>query len=81
MEGKSTYQLTGLSYIVKKGHSLLILKRIWMNHHLKKIVNYIEMDIRDYLSLPETKGQKIQNDNYTTQFLLRNEKTFLTISN
>ncbi len=80
MEGKSTYQLTGLSYIVKKGHTYVDIKTDFEKQPSEEIRSYIEVKIQEYLSLQETKEQ-IQNDKYTIQFLLKNGETFLTIQN
>ncbi|MBD7939443.1 DUF4030 domain-containing protein [Cytobacillus sp. Sa5YUA1] len=80
MAGKSTYQLTGVSYRVKNGHSYVSIKTDWDKPPSEEIIQEIELAIQEYLALPETKEQ-IQNDNYTIQFLLMNEKSFVKITN
>ena len=80
MAGKSTYQLTGVSYIVKKGHSYVSIKTDLDKPPSEEIIQEIELAIQEYVALPEVKEQ-IQNDNYTIQFLLENEKSFVRITN
>lgn len=80
MAGKSTYQLTGASYKVKKGHSYVSIKTDLDTPPSEEIIQEIKLAIQGYLASPETK-EKIQNDNYTIQFLLKNEKAFLKITN
>jgi len=80
MSGKSTYQLKGFSFKVKKGHSYVSLKTDLDTPPSKEIIQEIELALQNYLTLPETKEQ-IQNDNYTIQFLLKNEKSFIKIAN
>ncbi|MCA1057524.1 DUF4030 domain-containing protein [Rossellomorea aquimaris] len=80
MAGKSTYQLKGLSYKVKKGHSY-----VWIKTNLDKPlpqeqIGEIEKAVQEYLTLPEIKEQ-ILNDDYTIEFLLRNGKSFVEIKN
>ncbi|WP_391122418.1 DUF4030 domain-containing protein [Psychrobacillus sp. L3] len=80
MAGKSIYQLTGVSYKVKKGHSYVWIKTDLDELPSEEIVREIELAIQEYFALPETKEQ-IQNDNYTIQLLLKNEKPFVKITN
>ena len=80
MAGKSTYQLTGVSYKVKKGHSYVLLQTDLDKPPSEEIIQEIELAIQEYLSLPEMK-ENIQNDNYTIQLLLKNEKSFVKITN
>ncbi|WNF23418.1 DUF4030 domain-containing protein [Mesobacillus jeotgali] len=80
MAGKSTYQLTGVSYKVKKRHSYVSIKTDLDKPPSEEIIQEIELAIQEYLALPETKEQ-IQNDNYTIQLLLKNQKAFVKITN
>lgn len=80
MAGKSTYQLTGLSYKVRKGHSYVSIKTDLDNPPSEEIIQEIKLAIQGYLALPETQEQ-IKNDNYTIQLLLKNEKSFVKITN
>ena len=80
MAGKSTYQLTGVSYKVRKGHSYVSIKTDLDKPPSGEIIEEIQLAIQEYLALPETKEQ-IQNDNYTIQLLLKNGKSFVEITN
>jgi predicted amino acid-binding ACT domain protein len=80
MAGKSTYQLTGVSYKVKKGHSYVSIKTDLDKPPSEELTQEIELAIQEYLALPETQEQ-IQNDNYTIQLLLKNEKSLVKITN
>lgn len=80
MAGKSTYQLSGLSYKVRKGHSYVSLKTNFEEPPSKEVIQEIETAIKDYLALPETQ-EEIKNDDYTIQFLLKNKKAFIKITN
>lgn len=80
MAGKSTYQLTGLSYKVRKGHSYVSIKTDLNQPPSEEIIKEIEKAVQDYLALPETK-EVIQDDKYTVQFLLKNEESFIKITN
>ncbi|QGG52239.1 DUF4030 domain-containing protein [Lysinibacillus pakistanensis] len=81
MAGKSTYQLTGLSYKVRKGHSYVSIKTDFNQPPSEEIIKEIEKAVQDYLALPETK-EVIQDDKYTVQFLLKNEEeSFIKITN
>ncbi len=79
MAGKSTYQLTGVSYKVRKGHSYVSLKTDFEEKPSEEIIQEIELAIKDYLVLPEIKEQ-IQNDDYTIQLLLKNGQSFIKIT-
>lgn len=79
MVGKSTYQLTGLSYKVKDGHSYVSIKTDYNEPPSKEIIQEIELSIKEYLSLPETR-EYIKNDEYTIHLLLKNGKDFIEIS-
>jgi hypothetical protein len=80
MAGKSTYRLTGVSYKVKEGHSYVSIKTDFNKPPSEGVIQEMELAIQEYLALPETKEQ-IHNDNYTIQFLLKNEKSFVKITN
>lgn len=80
MAGKSTYQLSGLSYKVRKGRSYVYLKTNFEQPPSKEIIQEIESAVEDYLALPDTK-EVIQDDKYTIQFLLKNKKAFIKITN
>ncbi|MFV2047429.1 DUF4030 domain-containing protein [Metabacillus sp. YM-086] len=80
MAGKSTYQLTGVSHEVKDGHTYVSIKTDLEKQPSKEIIQEIELAIQEYLVLPETK-EKIVNDNYSIQFLLKNNKSFVKITN
>ncbi|CAM4333415.1 MULTISPECIES: DUF4030 domain-containing protein [Bacillus] len=80
MAGKSTYQLTGLSYKVRKGHSYVSIKTDLDKPPSEETIEGIELAIQEYLALPETK-EKIQNDDYTIQLLLKDEESFVKITN
>lgn len=80
MAGKSTYQVTGVSYKVKQGHSYVSIKTDLDKPPSEEIIQEIKLAIKDYLALPETKKQ-IQNDNYTIQLLLKNKESFVKITN
>jgi hypothetical protein len=80
MAGKSTYQLTGLSYKVKKGHSYVWIKTDLDKPLPQEQIEEIEKAVQEYLSLPEMK-EKILNDEYTIEFLLKNGKSFVEITN
>ncbi|WP_121662202.1 hypothetical protein [Metabacillus litoralis] len=79
MAGKSTYQLTGLSYKVKDGHTYVSIKTDLEKQPSKEIIQEIKLATQEYLALPETK-EKIVNDNYSIQFLLKNKKSFVKIT-
>lgn len=79
MAGKSTYQVTGVSYKVKKGHSYVWLKTDFNEPPSSEIIQEIELAIKEYLALPETKEQ-IQNDDYTIQLLLKDKQPFIEIT-
>jgi len=80
MAGKSIYQLTGVSYKVKEGHTYVSIKTDLEKEPSKEIIQEIKLAIQEYLVLPETKEQ-ILNDKYSIQFLLKNKKSFLEITN
>lgn len=80
MAGKSTYQLTGVSYKVKEGHSYVSIKTDMAKLPSEEAIQEIELAIQEYLALPDTKEQ-IQSDKYTIQLLLKNEKSFVKITN
>lgn len=80
MAGKSTYQLTGVSFKVKDGHTYVSIKTDLEKMPSKEIIQEIKLAIQEYLALPETKEQ-ILNDNYSIQFLLKNKKSFVKITN
>nr|WP_275584037.1 DUF4030 domain-containing protein [Solibacillus kalamii] len=81
MAGKSTYQVSGLSYKVRKGHSYVSIKTDFEKPPSEEIVKEIKVAVQDYLSLPETK-EAIQDDKYTIQFLLKNgDESFIKIKN
>ncbi|PFG05175.1 DUF4030 domain-containing protein [Bacillus sp. es.034] len=80
MAGKSMYQLAGLSYQVKDGHSYVWIKTDLDKPLPQEQIDEIKKAIKDYLALPETKEQ-IRNDEYTIEFLLKNGKSFVEISN
>ncbi|MDT9025051.1 DUF4030 domain-containing protein [Rossellomorea yichunensis] len=79
MAGKSTYQLAGLSYNVKKGHSYVWIKTDLDEPLSQEHIEEIEKAVQEYLALPETKEQ-IRNDEYTIQFLLKNGESFVEIT-
>ncbi|KOS68868.1 hypothetical protein AEA09_10165 [Lysinibacillus contaminans] len=78
--GKSRYQVTGLSYKVKKGHSNVYLKTDWEQPPTNEITEEITNAINTYLQLPEVQEQ-MENDPYTIKLLLKNEDAFITITN
>ena len=81
MAGKSTYQVIGLSYKVRKGHSYVSIKTDFEQPPSEEIIEQIELAVQDYLALPDTK-EVIQGDKYTIQFLLKNgEESFIKIKN
>lgn len=80
MAGKSTYKLTGVSYKVKKGHSTVSIKTDLGNPPAKEIIQEVEREIEKFLDLPEMK-QQTQNDTYTIKLLLKNEQSFIEITN
>ncbi|MET3575515.1 DUF4030 domain-containing protein [Bhargavaea ullalensis] len=80
MAGKSTYQLTGVSYKVKKGHTYVSIKTELERPPSEEISREIELAIQEYLALPEI-NERIQNDNYTIRLSLKNEKPFIELSN
>lgn len=80
MAGKSRVQLTGMSYKVKKGHAYVWMKTDLTEPLSEEIMQEIELAIQAYFDLPETK-ETIQNDPYTIEFLLKNEKPFMDITN
>lgn len=81
MAGKSTYQVTGLSYKVRKGHSYVSIKTDFEQPPSEGIIEKIELAVQDYLALTDTK-EVIQSDKYTIQFLLKNgEESFIKIKN
>jgi Protein of unknown function (DUF4030) len=79
MAGKSTYILAGLSYQVKDGHSYVWIKTDLDEPLPQEQIEEIEKAVQEYLDLPETKEQ-IRDDEYTIEFLLRNGKSFVEIS-
>lgn len=81
MAGKSTYQVTGLSYKVRKGHAYVSIKTDFEQPPSEEIIEKIELSVQDYLALPDMK-EVIQDDKYTIQFLLKNgEESFIKIKN
>lgn len=80
LAGKSIYQLTGVSYKVKEGHSYVSIKTDLAKSPSVESIQQIELAIQEYLALPDTKEQ-IQSDKYTIQLLLRNEQSFVKITN
>lgn len=81
MAGKSTYQVTGLSYKVRKRHSYVSIKTDFEQPPSEEIIEEIEWAVQEYLALPDTK-EVIQDDKYTIQFLLKNgEESFIKIKN
>ncbi len=80
MAGKSTYQLAGLSYQVKDGHSYVWIKTDLDKPLPQEQIVEIEKAVQDYLALPEIQ-EKIHNDDYTIEFLLKNGKSFVEIGN
>lgn len=80
MAGKSTYQLTGVSYKVKEGHSYVSIKTDLTKLPSEETIQEIELAIKEYLALPDAKEQ-IQSDKYTIQLLLKNEKSFVKVTN
>jgi len=80
MAGKSTYQLSGLSYSIKKGHAYVYIKTNWSEKPDETVINEITEAVETYLELPETKSQR-RDDIYTIQFLNTEGEAFITISN
>ena len=80
MAGKSTYQLTGLSYSVKKGHAYVSLKTNFDQPPSQILIEEIELAINEYFALPET-IETIQDEKYTIKFLLKNGESFIKITN
>lgn len=81
MAGKSSYQVTGLSYKVRKGHSYVSIKTDFEQPPSEEIIQEIDLAVQEYLALPDTK-EVIQDDKYTIQFLLKNgEESFIKIKN
>ncbi|MDX1774919.1 hypothetical protein [Oceanihabitans sediminis] len=80
MSGKSTYQLTGLSYSVKNGHAYVNLKTNWSLRPSDDLINEIKMAINNYLNSPETLEQ-IKDDPYKIQFLSVDGESFIEIKN
>ncbi|GKV57028.1 hypothetical protein NCCP2222_29750 [Sporosarcina sp. NCCP-2222] len=80
MAGKSAYQVTGMSYRVKKGAAFVKLRTSLDQPLSDGIVEEVKNAINAYFELPETKEQ-IGDDPFTIQFLLKNEKAFITIKN
>ncbi|WP_061809575.1 DUF4030 domain-containing protein [Rossellomorea vietnamensis] len=79
MAGKSMYQLAGLLYQVKEGHSYVWIKTDLDKPLPQEQIDEIKKAIKDYLALPETKEQ-IRNDEYTIEFLLKNGKSFVEVT-
>lgn len=80
MAGKSSYQLSGLSYSVKKGHAYVSIKTNWSKEPSETVVNKMIEAVQKYLELPETKNQLL-DDAYTIQFLNVEGEAFIKISN
>lgn len=80
MAGKSAYQVTGLSYKVKKGHTYVWLKTDWKKTPGGELVQEIDEAVRKYLSSTET-AEHIKDDAYTIQFLLKDKTPFLEVTN
>ena len=80
MAGKSTYQLSELSYSVKKGHTHVYIKTNWSEKPPQTVINEITEAVETYLELPETKSQR-RDDLYTIQFLNIDGEAFINISN
>ncbi|WP_406686494.1 DUF4030 domain-containing protein [Rossellomorea vietnamensis] len=80
MVGKSTYKLAGLSYQVKDGHSYVWIKTDLDKPLPQEQIAEIKKAIQDYMALSETKEQ-IRDDEYTIEFLLKNGKSFVVITN
>lgn len=80
MAGKSTYQLTGMSYKVKKGHSYVDIKTDFDIRPSEEIIQEIELAMQEYFALPEIQ-EVVQSDKYTIQLLLKNEEPFIHITN
>ncbi|WGG44727.1 DUF4030 domain-containing protein [Rossellomorea sp. DA94] len=79
MAGKSTYQLAGLSYRVKDGHSYVWIKTDLDKPLPQEQIKEIEKAVQEYLTLAETKEQ-IRDDEFTIEFLLRDGKSFVEIT-
>ncbi|MFJ8236380.1 DUF4030 domain-containing protein [Ureibacillus sp. NPDC094379] len=79
MAGKSTYQLTGVSYKVRKGHSYVSIKTALTEPPSEEIIKEIELAIQEYFALPEKKEQ-LQNDDYTIQLELENGEPFVKVT-
>lgn len=79
MAGKSTYKLAGLSYQVKDGHSYVWIKTDLDKPLPQEQIAEIKKAIQDYMALSETKEQ-IRDDEYTIEFLLKNGKSFVEIT-
>lgn len=78
--GKSRYQVSGLSYKVKKGHAHIDLKTSWAQPPTDEITDEITNAINAYLQLPAVQ-ELIGNDPYAIKLLLKNEESFITIMN
>lgn len=79
MAGKSIYQLTGVSYKVRKGHSYVSIKTALTEPPSEEIIKEIELAIKEYFALPEKKEQ-LQNDDYTIQLELKNGEPFVKVT-
>ncbi len=80
MAGRSAYQVTGLSYKVKKGHSYVWLKTDWKKPPGGELIEEIEAAVRKYLATPET-AEHIKDDAYTIQFELKDGTPFAEVTN
>ena len=80
MAGKSAYQVTGLSYKVKKGHAYVWLRTDFTKRPGGELSREIEAAVHKYLDMPET-AEPIREDTYTIQFLLKDETPFLEVTN
>lgn len=80
MAGKSAYQVSGLSYKVKKGHTYVWLKTDFTKRPGGELIREIEEAVQKYLAAPET-AEIIQNDAYTIQLLLKDKTPFLEVTN
>ncbi|WP_075619458.1 hypothetical protein [Paenisporosarcina indica] len=80
MAGKSTYNITGISYKVKGGVANVSIKTVLPENTEEQIISEIETALRKFLSSEEVR-EMIQNDQYSIVLLSKSKTELLQISN
>ena len=79
LQGKSTYNVTGISYKVEKGVSYVWIKTALSDHPDKQIISEIKTALHTYLASKEI-NDKIKSDQYEIQLLNKDKNISLQVS-